>query len=72
MTVEQMRDKISRVYDGQKWKQRVKYMGKRQVIAIYYKFLESGQFEKPEVKKNMSGPNYVQMDIWELLKGANG
>lgn len=71
MTVEAMRDKISRVYDGPKWKYKVRNMPRRQVIAIYYSMLEKGTFNKPDVKKNLTGPEYIQMTIWDLPKGEN-
>lgn len=63
MSVDQMREQISKVYPSPKWKDKVKHMSDNQVIAIYYKFAKSGKLdEKPkkntykkEQKKRVSG-----------------
>lgn len=52
MTVAQMRAKISKVYPGDIWKNKVYRMHEDQVIAIYFKFLETGKFDqKAKVQK---------------------
>lgn len=43
MTVSEMRELVSSVYAGQKWKDRVKYMSDDQVIAIYWQFVKKGK-----------------------------
>lgn len=50
MSVEQMREAISRVYPNWKWLNRVKKMEDKQVMAIYYKFLNEGVFDILEDK----------------------
>ena len=52
MTVGEMRLAISKVYDGQKWKDKVRDMSDSQVTAIYHKMIGSGQ-----IKQNR-GPVY--------------
>lgn len=39
MPIDQMRNTLSTVYQGEKWKHKVATMSDGQVIAIYYKFL---------------------------------
>ena len=48
MSVDQMRAAIAEVYPGGKWKRKVEKMHDDQVIAVYYKFLNNGTFEKKE------------------------
>ena len=45
MNVHQMRAEISKMYPGT-WPERVKRMSAKQVIAIYYRFLEQGVFQQ--------------------------
>ena len=46
MTVANMRDEISNVYDTKSWKNKVDEMYDDQVIAIYYNFMRSGKLNK--------------------------
>ena len=50
MEVEQMRCLISKVYEGPKWKDKVRHMPDNQVIAVYYKFAQNGKFDKKKKK----------------------
>jgi len=43
MTNDQMREKVSEAYSGDKWKQKVRRMPDDQIIAIYYRLLKSGK-----------------------------
>lgn len=45
MTVNQMREAISQVYSGRKWKARVAHMDDGQVLAIYQDFMRKGKFD---------------------------
>ena len=46
MSVEQMRCAISDAYkNSDNWKRKVLYMSDEQVIAIYYRFLNSGKIK---------------------------
>lgn len=45
MTVNQMRDAISKVYSGRKWKVKVARMDDGQVLAIYQDFMRKGKFD---------------------------
>lgn len=40
MTNNQMRDVVSKVYEGQKWKTKVAAMPDSQIIAVYYRFMK--------------------------------
>lgn len=44
MKVEQMRNEIAKVYEGVKWKNKVKEMPDNQVIAVYHSFLKNDVF----------------------------
>ena len=43
MSVDLMREAILKVYDGQKWTDKVARMSDNQIIAVYYKFLNNNQ-----------------------------
>ena len=64
MSIEQMRSRISKVYDSFRWRNRVTKMPDNQVIAIYHKFKESGKFDKPD--RRLPGERYHQMTLFEL------
>ena len=54
--IDTMRADISKVYEGSKWKERVKYMSDTQVFAIWNKFSIEGKFKKAKTKlHNVSG-----------------
>jgi hypothetical protein len=36
-----MRKAVEKVYDGEKWKDKVSKMSEAQIIAVYYRFLNS-------------------------------
>ena len=46
MTVNQMAAKIISVYPNEAWRRKVNLMSDNQIIAIYYKFLETGKFDQ--------------------------
>ena len=46
MSVEQMRNVILDAYSGDSWKLRVSKMSDEQVIAVYYKLLDTGKLNK--------------------------
>lgn len=51
-TVEDMRDMIAGVYKGPAWKEKVRDMSDRQVMAVYFNFCEKGKFDKPSKKRS--------------------
>ena len=51
MSVAEMRRAIGKVYDGEKWKEKVRNMSDAQVTAIYYKMINAGQ-----IKRNTYNP----------------
>ena len=72
MTVANMRDEISNVYDTKSWKNKVDEMYDDQVIAIYYNLMRSGKLNKvlkrakPEIHN--ATDNAVQLDFFDLIK----
>ena len=46
MSIEYMRKSISKIYPGEKWKQKVSSMPDYQVMAIYDSFYKNGKFEE--------------------------
>lgn len=70
MTVQEMRNAISDAYKGPGWKARVACMSEDQVIAIYYSFLERGEFNKPKNKPvDEKAPDIVrQLSIFDFVK----
>ena len=52
MSVEQMRAKISEVYESDRWRLRVKTMPDNQVIAIYRTMRDRGQLVRKKHKKS--------------------
>lgn len=67
MTVEQMRNDISKVYDSWKWRNRVEGMPNAQVIAIYKSMQSSGKLYSHNERKKHS-PSYRQMTIFDYGK----
>lgn len=73
MTVAQMREHISKVYDGPGWKERVYYhMPDSQVIAIYNNFLKRDIFRKRKSKTRSRESEYRQLNLFDdfgIVKG---
>lgn len=46
MYIEQMRKALEDVYPAERWRHRVSKMSDGQVMAVYYRFLYSGEFER--------------------------
>ena len=60
MTVPQMRNAIYNAYPASKWQRRVLNMPDDQVIAVYYKLLNSGKLNpKPAPAKPQSFKPFV-------------
>lgn len=64
MTVNAMRDYISKMYNSDKWRLRVHRMEDDQVIAIYHTMIERNQ----QPPKN-NGPKVQQLTIYDILGG---
>lgn len=82
MTTEEMRRRISAVYNGLSWKKKVANMPERQVYAIYMSFKKSGKFmtnkilmdlktDKPEKKVKKSDEKWHQMTFSEVFEAGN-
>lgn len=63
-----MREKISDLYSGLGWRDKVARMYDDQVIAIYYSCLERGMFDKPSASKSLNGKRAKQLSIFDILK----
>lgn len=70
-SVDYMREDISKVYNSPVWRERVKRMPDRQVIAIYHSFCETGRFNKPANKIHNEKPResvpVLTIDVGEQL-----
>ena len=53
MTTEEMRRRISAVYNGLSWKKKVANMPERQVYAIYMSFKKNGKFDLDKKMKEL-------------------
>lgn len=67
MTIGQMRDYISNAYPGDKWKERVAYMHKSQVIAIFYSLQSRDRDKKKEARQVKTDTAGIQLTIFDLL-----
>lgn len=66
MTINEMRREISKVYSNDTWRNRVHFMPDKQVVAIYYNFLERNRFK--EVKKHdVNNKDPHQMTLGEYF-----
>lgn len=65
VSVAQMRKKVNELYGGQFT--RIFEMPDRQVMAIYFKKLREGAFDKKPKKKKEKSPRYYQMSIFDYL-----
>ena len=70
MTTEEMRRRISAVYDGLGWKKKVANMPERQVYAVFMSFEKSGKFKTQAqleaLKKKKEEENGHQMSIFDM------
>lgn len=82
MKVEQMRSEIAKIYEGVKWKNKVKEMPDNQVIAVYHSFLRNNIFnmalKEKESKINIVIPKdhgrtqaYEQMNMFDMVMGCD-
>ena len=60
MSVDQMREAITKVYPAERWQKKVAKMDDVQVMAIYFKFVQSGKLEKPVVVPRSYGRDYIR------------
>lgn len=63
MRVEQMREKISGVYDSVGWRNRVAFMPDNQVIAIYHTMLNTDKFVKRKKDSNECEQIYMFTEV---------
>ena len=69
MTVDQMRERITTVYGGPRWRLRVQEMDDRQIIAIYKDMERNGRFDKIKKQKhNKTDALCEQLTIFDFLK----
>lgn len=67
MTVNEMRNYISKRYNTMKWKTKVAQMPTHQVIAIYKSFKDR-EYKRPAVEED---PHYHQIDMFEYMYSIN-
>ena len=77
MTIQQMKDAISSVYETKSWRRKVENMYDDQVIAIYHNFSERGilnkvlRKERPTIINRMETQEvketYQQISMFDLL-----
>lgn len=60
MSVDQMREAITKVYPAERWQKKVAKMSEEQVMAIYFKFAQSGKLDKPVVVPRSYGRDYIR------------
>ena len=66
--IEKMRLAISQVYPNTKWAIKCQNMKPRQVIAIYLKMKEKGEFDgrrRKTKQRNKELQQYHQMTLWD-------
>lgn len=73
-SIQQMREAISRCYDGDSWKERCKKMAPTQVWAVYHRFIKDGKLDKQgrptrfqKIKQELRGLSARQVFIDEWL-----
>ena len=74
MSVDQMREAITKVYPAERWQKKVAKMDDVQVMAIYFKFAQCGKLEKPVVSmQRRCNRDYIhdQMAAMGLCKVAD-
>ncbi len=65
----QMESDIIQVYPSLKWNERVSRMPSGQVVAIWYRFMREGKFNKTQSVRTKATPNEPhQISIYEYLK----
>lgn len=60
LSVDEMRQAIKKPYSGVGWARRVANMHDMQVIAVYYKFLEEGKFDRKPLPVNKKEEKQIQ------------
>lgn len=66
ISIETMRSAVRGLYDSWIWRERVKKMPDKQIMAIYYKSLENGKFKK----KGTPGRKPTQITLFDLYPEA--
>lgn len=61
MTVEAMREKLMTLY-GPAWQEKARGFPDKQVIAVYYKFLETGAFDKKKLENDG-----IQLSMYDYI-----
>ena len=68
MSVDQMREAITKVYDNPTWAYKVRRMADNQVIAIYRTMQKTGKFDKKRKQGTLrKGKKYRQMTIFDFV-----
>lgn len=67
MSVDQMREVITKVYPAERWQKKVAKMSEEQVMAIYFKFAQSGKLDKPVVVPRSYGRDYIREQMADMI-----
>ena len=67
MSVDQMREVITKVYPAERWQKKVAKMSEEQVMAIYFKFVQSGKLDKPVVVPRSYGRDYIRERLADMI-----
>lgn len=67
LSIEQMRTRVMSAYPGDRWKMKCHFMPDNQVVALYYKFLRTGKFDKKKKPRIPKKEVYHQMDIFDYI-----
>ena len=67
MSVDQMREAITKVYPAERWQKKVAKMDDDQVMAIYFKFAQSGKLDKPVVVPRSYGRDYIREQMADMI-----
>ena len=75
--IQTMKEKVASAYPGAGWKYRVYHQMKHdQIVALYFRFLQDGTFEKAKKRKKVEKENEKingnQINIFDWIKSKGG
>ena len=73
VSLQTMKDKVASAYSGASWQYKVYHqMRDNQIVALYFKFLQDGTFDRQKQRKKVERENEKnsghQMNIFDWLK----
>lgn len=67
MTVDQMRIRIAKAYDGPNWRNKVSAMTDNQVVAVYYRLARSGVLDGKSKKRSEEKHGAKQLSFEDII-----